>query len=151
MGNVVGFGRHFLHMSDLRRRRFIWITVAAVMAMTAAIFLYAAFDPALSVFCPKCPFHLLTGLECPGCGSQRALHSLLNGDFAAAAHYNLLLVLSLPYFLLYLVLSVLPALFPATAGNCGKIKSVLYRGRALRIILAVIILFWILRNFTPAF
>ena len=82
------------------------ISVAAAIVLTAAIFLYSAFDPADSVFWPKCPFYLLTGLECPGCGSQRAIHSLLNGDPVSAMHYNLLLVLAIPYLLLYAVLVI---------------------------------------------
>ncbi len=39
---------------------------------------------------------MLTGFECPGCGSQRAIHSLLHLDIAAAFRFNALLVLSLP-------------------------------------------------------
>ena len=46
---------------------------------------------------PRCPFLLLTGLYCPGCGSQRAVHALLHGQVARAAGLNLLAaVLSLP-------------------------------------------------------
>lgn len=44
---------------------------------------YALFDPARLPF-PKCPFKLLTGFSCPGCGSQRATHALLTGDIAGA-------------------------------------------------------------------
>lgn len=57
-----------------------------------------AFDPAAWAFFPRCPFHLLTGLLCPGCGSQRALHALLHLDLAGAARHNALLVASLPFF-----------------------------------------------------
>ena len=39
---------------------------------------------------------MLTGLKCPGCGSQRAVHALLHADFAAAWGYNALLVVSVP-------------------------------------------------------
>jgi hypothetical protein len=45
---------------------------------------------------PPCPFHALTGLYCPGCGSTRALHALLHADFAQAMAMNPLLVLALP-------------------------------------------------------
>ena len=56
---------------------------------------YFALDPARYPF-PRCPFHLLTGLYCPGCGSQRALHALLHGRVGQAAGLNLLAVAYAP-------------------------------------------------------
>ncbi|HVV70051.1 MAG TPA: DUF2752 domain-containing protein, partial [Verrucomicrobiae bacterium] len=47
-----------------------------------------------------CIFHQTTGLLCPGCGSLRALHQLLHGNWVAAFHYNALLVGCLPLALL---------------------------------------------------
>jgi len=41
--------------------------------------------------------HLLTGLHCPGCGSLRAIHSMLHGRFVAAAGFNLPAVALTPY------------------------------------------------------
>ena len=43
-----------------------------------------------------CVFHLLTKLECPGCGVTRMCLALLRLDFYAAARYNLLLLCLLP-------------------------------------------------------
>lgn len=40
---------------------------------------------------PICPIYALTGLYCPGCGTARCLHSLANGDLAAAFARNPLL------------------------------------------------------------
>jgi hypothetical protein len=45
---------------------------------------------------PPCPFHALTGLYCPGCGSLRALHQLVHGHLVAAFRFNPMLVLMLP-------------------------------------------------------
>ncbi|MGD1053540.1 MAG: DUF2752 domain-containing protein [Candidatus Dormibacteria bacterium] len=47
-----------------------------------------------------CPFHALTGLWCPGCGSARAIYSLVHLDWSAALARNPLLVVALPYLLL---------------------------------------------------
>jgi hypothetical protein len=43
-----------------------------------------------------CPWLLLTGTYCPGCGGLRAVNDLTRGDVRAAASCNLLLVGSLP-------------------------------------------------------
>jgi hypothetical protein len=61
----------------------------------AGIILYH-FEPSHYSFYPQCVFHQATGLDCPGCGSLRALHQLLHGNLRAAFHYNPLLVSALP-------------------------------------------------------
>ena len=73
--------------------------IAAAAIVAAAVFiiwLYGAFDPAVAGWFPRCLFKAATGLDCPGCGSQRALHALINGDPAAAWHANAGLVIALP-------------------------------------------------------
>ncbi len=42
----------------------------------------------LTGWLPPCPFHLMTGYNCPGCGTTRMLESLLSGDMARAFSYN---------------------------------------------------------------
>lgn len=46
-----------------------------------------------------CPWLLLTGTYCPGCGGLRAVHDLTRGDLAAAASSNLLLIGAAPLLL----------------------------------------------------
>lgn len=55
------------------------------------------FDPAQYSFYPICYLNFFTGLNCPGCGSLRAIHQLLHGHIGAAARLNLLLVSCLPF------------------------------------------------------
>lgn len=69
----------------------------AVPITGALLYLYYRFNPAKYSFFPKCPFHYLTGWDCPGCGSQRAVNCLLHLDVMGALHQNLLLVTSLPF------------------------------------------------------
>lgn len=45
---------------------------------------------------PQCPVRLCLDLYCPGCGSLRAIHSLLNGEIVQAWRYNALLVCLVP-------------------------------------------------------
>ncbi|MBD5358112.1 MAG: DUF2752 domain-containing protein [Bacteroides sp.] len=77
------------------------ITTAAVVAVVILLlFLYARVDPADSIwgrFFPKCPVKMLTGLQCPACGIQRAAHALLHGDLIGALRQNWFLLFSVGY------------------------------------------------------
>ena len=64
--------------------------------MAGGAFVLAAVPPGEETFYPRCLLHSLTGLHCPGCGTTRALHALLNGHVAQAIAYNALILLVLP-------------------------------------------------------
>jgi hypothetical protein len=125
-------------LADRRQRR--W-KLALILALTApaAIVLYRA-NPATTSIYPSCPFRLITGLDCPGCGALRGLHQLLHGHLGAAWRLNPLLILALPV-VGYGLLSDF---------------AVVLRGRPLPrpalpawtiwALLAVILAFWVLRN-----
>lgn len=68
-----------------------------LFAGIAALMVYAFFDPAETWWMPKCPVHFLTGFNCPGCGSQRAIHAMLHGDFSGAFRENAILFLVIPF------------------------------------------------------
>ena len=48
----------------------------------------APFLPWLAPLAPPCPFHAITGVPCPGCGSTRAALALARGDVFAAFGWN---------------------------------------------------------------
>lgn len=48
-----------------------------------------------------CPVYYLTGYYCPGCGAGRACYAILHMQFYQAFRYNPLLVLILPWVILY--------------------------------------------------
>src|SRR5690554_6611662 len=75
----------------------------AIILVTILAILYRTYNPNGNVYFPKCPFKEFTGLKCPGCGSQRAVHYLLNFDIFNAIKENVILVLSIPYILTGLV------------------------------------------------
>lgn len=71
-----------------------WAGTALVVICAFGVHLYLH-DPEEGGFI-GCPFRFLTGLLCPGCGSQRALHDVLHGRIGEAFDHNALLVLSIP-------------------------------------------------------
>lgn len=53
-----------------------------------------------------CPFHLITGLPCVGCGGTRALIALTHGELGAALALNPLAVLLAACFLLFVAYAI---------------------------------------------
>jgi hypothetical protein len=104
--------------------------------------IYRTFDPYIAGFFPQCPFHAITGLKCPGCGSQRALHCILNFDFIKAFHENALMVISIPYVCMGFIFDNTEK----STERLRKFRSILFGKTAIWIILSGIIAFWVLRN-----
>ena len=71
-------------------------SAALVLAAAPPVVLLAVVDPNRPGHYPTCPFRALTGLDCPGCGSLRAVHALSHGDVLGALDHNGLFVLFLP-------------------------------------------------------
>lgn len=51
----------------------------------------------------RCPSNFIFGINCPGCGSQRAIHHLLHFDILEALRFNALLTIMFP-FIIYITL-----------------------------------------------
>lgn len=122
------------------RRRVGAILIIVLLAGLAVTYKYL--DPTVVPIFPRCPFRLLTGYLCPGCGSQRAIHHLLNLDLAGAWQMNPLFVIALPYLALVLLLKPLSHRSP----RCARLRDLLLGYRASVVILVVILLFWVGRN-----
>ena len=114
----------------------IWLLIVA-----GAAYLFF-FEPGKSGFFPGCPFRFLTGFNCPGCGTTRALHQILHGDFYTAFTLNPLLLLAIPF-----------ALFALIRYTVIVMRGGVPRGNSLPApyiyaLFFVILSFWIFRN-TP--
>ena len=101
--------------------------MGALFLGASLLIIYYFYDPVTTSWAPKCPFKVLTGLQCPGCGLQRALHALLQGRFVEAIHYN------------YLFLFGLRALLPASNSKRRLTRVIEDR----RLILTYVVLFFV--------
>ncbi len=115
------------------------IVAAGALAIVSCL---AVRDPSAPGFYPTCVFKALTGWDCPGCGSLRALHDLTHGDLRDGLDHNVLLVLAVP-FLIWSWFSWAKRSW----GNPGQARGgkpapagVIYA------LLGVVVAFWILRN-----
>lgn len=130
----------YLLASPSSKKIILWIGIPLVFAGLAII--YRVFNPDLTAIFPQCPFRLVTGLECPGCGSQRAVHYLLNFNLLSAFRENALLVVSIPYLIGGFFLDNVQ-----TSKSCLlNLKNRFYGRTAIWIVFVTIISFWIVRN-----
>lgn len=108
-----------------------------------AMWLYAV-NPEQSRWMPYCLFHQWTGLDCPACGTQRAIHHLLHGHLKEAVAYNPFLLVSFPYLAAFV------------GGECfgggergRRLRAFCQDRRVVGTYLVLIIAWWIGRNLLP--
>ena len=118
-----------------------WIVAAGCAVVVVLCIVYYRFDPTSSSFFPPCPVHALTGLQCPSCGIQRALHCFLHGEMMAGLRYNWYLLLALPYVILVLVAEVFAS---------ERMKRLLYHRVTLMTYVATYCIWFVLRNIIGA-
>ncbi|AIM36689.1 hypothetical protein KO02_08190 [Sphingobacterium sp. ML3W] len=123
------------------KKYYTWII--GFIALTCLILIYKFFNPMQYNLFPKCPFYALTGYKCPGCGSQRAIHDLLNFDFYNAWRQNFLVVIAIPYIITGLS-------FEYNKNPTPKIlkwRKILFGYKAIIIVFIIVVSFWIIRNY----
>lgn len=121
------------------RRSTVILIWSLLLAGAAYLFV---FEPGKSGFFPACPFRLLTGFTCPGCGSTRAMHQILHGHFATAFMLNPLFLLAIP-FLLFALLR-----YSVIVMRGGVPRPNALPAPFIYALFVIIVSFWIFRN-TP--
>lgn len=129
-------GINVLTMTPHKRRTII-TAVAAVAAAVIIIYLWL-FDP-VQAPAPQCTFRRLTGYDCPGCGSQRAIHALLNGDISAAWGYNPFIFFAVPAAAFLLAVEARRQQWP-------RLHHAAFHPATIAAIAAAIIIYWFARN-----
>ena len=123
--------------NDTYNKQILYILLTAACA--GLVFAYSHFSPEGSAWFPKCIFLQLTGLKCPGCGSQRAVHNLLNLNIHKAFEANAFLVMCLPYILVLLVSVPLRSRSPRFYSTLNSRPLIITIG-------LLVIAWWIVRN-----
>ncbi len=118
-----------------------FLILIGAFILIAGLIIFRNFNPYESKFFIQCPFLKITGLKCPGCGSQRALHYLANFELIKAFKENCILVCSIPYIIGGVVLEL-----KQPTKEVLSTRKLLYSTNAIYVILVIIIAFWILRN-----
>ena len=122
---------------SLNQRSKSLAVLAVVCIVAAGLYFISPYDA--GVYAP-CPFYALTDLYCPGCGTLRGLHELLHGRIGSAMGLNPLMVLSLPFIIYSFIRYV-------AAGMSGRpLRKLFIPSSFIWALLAIILLFWILRN-----
>lgn len=125
-------------MVDIKYK--IGVILTLVIMFLGALSLYFFWNPSYYNFFPKCPLYSFTGIYCPGCGSQRAIHQIINGNIIEGIRYNYMLVL------LFIVLAYKATHYIITKLYNKPFNNILHRPATSKLILVLVILFWVLRN-----
>lgn len=123
-------------------RRRAWALTGPVLSAAAALgalSYLAIVDPNEQGHYPGCPFLMVTGWYCPGCGSLRALHALAHGDVSTALARNPLTVVLVP------VVVASWAAWLVRAGT-GRARRWAAPAWSIWLLLVVVVMFTIARN-----
>lgn len=120
----------------MRRTLVVLLAIAVILVFGV---IYYALDPTSSPLFPQCGLLTLTGYKCPGCGSQRAIHALLNGDVVAAFKHNAMLFIATPWLLLCFYAETQRKRNPRRYAQ-------LHCSTLIWLFLAMVLIWWLLRN-----
>lgn len=120
------------------KRKYGKLVLITLLLIVVAV-IYFVCNPASITIFPKCAFFQLTGLQCPGCGSQRDIHQLLHGNLVEAMHYNAFLVMCIPW-----LLTILAAHFSKTERK-ERLNRIFLHKNVVNMYLILFFCWWIYR------
>ncbi len=116
------------------------VAVATLIGIAAWLLIAGLNEPIDFPAWYRCPLHAMTGVLCPGCGSTRATHALLNADPALSLRNN-------PLFILLAVPALALLVRGAVLRAAGRESTVRFLpGWTGYAVLALVLGFWIARN-----
>jgi hypothetical protein len=122
------------------RKRALLGPLGALAGVSAAFLYVGAVDPNAHGHYPTCPFLMVTGLYCPGCGGLRMAHAVAHGQFGEAMGFNPLAFALLP------VAGFLWVRWTVSAARGGPFESRLVRPTVIIGLSVVVVIFWVVRN-----
>lgn len=125
-----------MKLMQLFNKRSFWL----VVALCAALLLYWV-NPIGTLLMPRCPFKVLTGFDCPGCGFLRATHAALHGRLAEAWAYNRFLIYSIPY-----LLSIMLTEWVLKGERQERWRRVVEGSTAIRLYVVLFVVWGVVRN-----
>lgn len=123
----------------LRNRGLVWFSLLTLITFLCVY--YYVINPNKTNLALPCLFKFLTGLNCTGCGGQRAFHFLLHGEFLQASRYNILI-----YFLPFLLYVVFASIQMYIFNSKKYVIKFIFSNEIGILILVFLIIFTFLRN-----
>ncbi len=119
-------------------KTYLYTTIISVCCIVFTLYFL---NPVDYIWIPKCPVNMILGIQCPGCGIQRAVHTFLHGYYKESLEYNYFLIISIPYLGLILI---------SNLGGKGTIKkrlqTIAYNNYIRNTFIFISISWFILRN-----
>ncbi len=116
------------------------IKAGLLIGLSVFAVLFFVLDPEEHILFPRCVFYSLSGWYCPGCGSQRAIHSLLHLNISGVVRNNILFLPALIAILYHYLHPLFNRWFN------WRLPNIFYLKQTPVVIFILILLFWVLRN-----
>ena len=121
------------------KKRLYKIIIRDIVLLLILVFYY--FINKHTGFFVPCIFHEITGYKCPGCGITHALFELINFNFKEAFFYNPLVLIYMPFILIYFFYLDYLYIYDKKDKILKKIPNFV-----MTIILIITLLYGVLRN-----